>query len=465
MVSASVRLLLASLAALLALTVGGPAALAQAPLPQLDIIVPGSPEGGFDQNAQALARVLRFEGLVDDIRIRHSPGAGGLIALAHFVGEPEPAVPTIFIGGTAILGSVAQNRSVVSLDDLAPIAQLNRLALVVVARREGPVRNLSDLLALMRSQSERIEWVGGSTGSKDEMMLIALARSLGLPRDRFTFIANPGGGAVVGERLLQGHHLVAATSLEEFEDFANRDQFRIVAVSGSARIPGLDAPTLIEGGVDVVVDDWKGVFASRKTSPRDLARIRAVIERALASQAWQEELARQRWFPAPPPSQFPRSIEASKQEAEALAAYSAPNTRPDAVLREVIEGPWRSFLIAVAGMVVLVLVILVQGRIARQRKAEIRDRLRELEDMRGKAVQQASGEKQEIDRQLRVWLLSAAEIEIAWMILKGLQFKEIATARGTSERTVRQQAQTIYAKSGMANRTGFAAYFLESYRF
>lgn len=66
-----------------------------------------------------------------------------------------------------------------------------------------------------------------------------------------------------------------------------------------------------------------------------------------------------------------------------------------------------------------------------------------------------------IDQQLDAWNLTSAEKEIAFLLLKGLSFKEIAPVRGTSERTVRQQALAVYAKSGLAGRAELAAFFLE----
>ena len=66
-----------------------------------------------------------------------------------------------------------------------------------------------------------------------------------------------------------------------------------------------------------------------------------------------------------------------------------------------------------------------------------------------------------IDDQFAEWLLSPAEKEIGLLILKGLGFKEIASLRKTSERTVRQQARSIYAKAGLAGRIEFGAFFLE----
>jgi DNA-binding NarL/FixJ family response regulator len=66
-----------------------------------------------------------------------------------------------------------------------------------------------------------------------------------------------------------------------------------------------------------------------------------------------------------------------------------------------------------------------------------------------------------IDRQLARWELSAAEKEVALLLLKGLSHKEIAASRSVSEATVRQQAAAIYRKAGIAGRHDLAAFFLE----
>jgi DNA-binding NarL/FixJ family response regulator len=50
---------------------------------------------------------------------------------------------------------------------------------------------------------------------------------------------------------------------------------------------------------------------------------------------------------------------------------------------------------------------------------------------------------------------------VALLLLKGLSFKEIAQVRNASERTVRQQALAVYAKSGLGGRAELAAFFLE----
>ena len=80
---------------------------------------------------------------------------------------------------------------------------------------------------------------------------------------------------------------------------------------------------------------------------------------------------------------------------------------------------------------------------------------------RSKAYSQLAGIRAEMEQQFDEWGLTAVEREIALLILKGLNHKAIAHLRGTTEATTRQQAQSIYFKSGLPGKTAFTAYFLE----
>lgn len=66
-----------------------------------------------------------------------------------------------------------------------------------------------------------------------------------------------------------------------------------------------------------------------------------------------------------------------------------------------------------------------------------------------------------IDQQLTTWKLSAAEKEVAFLLLKGLSLKDVADVRQTTEKTARTQSIAIYAKSGVAGRSELSAFFLE----
>jgi DNA-binding CsgD family transcriptional regulator len=85
----------------------------------------------------------------------------------------------------------------------------------------------------------------------------------------------------------------------------------------------------------------------------------------------------------------------------------------------------------------------------------------ELSDERVRTAR-LSGELLAVMRdQFTSWGLSPSESEVALLLIKGLSMKEIAEARQVKEKTVRQQATGIYAKSGYAGRHELVAHFIE----
>jgi len=66
-----------------------------------------------------------------------------------------------------------------------------------------------------------------------------------------------------------------------------------------------------------------------------------------------------------------------------------------------------------------------------------------------------------IGNEFNNWQLTTSEREVGWFLLKGLSLKEIAVIRETLEKTVRQQASSIYKKAGLNGRHAFSAWFIE----
>ncbi|MFD2633137.1 helix-turn-helix transcriptional regulator [Idiomarina piscisalsi] len=60
------------------------------------------------------------------------------------------------------------------------------------------------------------------------------------------------------------------------------------------------------------------------------------------------------------------------------------------------------------------------------------------------------------------WKLSPSEQEVAVLLIKGLSFNEIAEVRSTKEKTVRQQASSVYAKSGLSGRNNLSAWLIDT---
>lgn len=114
----------------------------------------------------------------------------------------------------------------------------------------------------------------------------------------------------------------------------------------------------------------------------------------------------------------------------------------------------------------LVVVLSWQRMVSRKREGALTENLEAARQDAKRRAEEAEellkGLGEQIDKQFEKWALTSAEREVALLMLKGLRHKEIANIRGTSERTVRQQALTIYKKAHLDGRTDLAAYFLEN---
>lgn len=110
---------------------------------------------------------------------------------------------------------------------------------------------------------------------------------------------------------------------------------------------------------------------------------------------------------------------------------------------------------------------LLAGSFQRERE-EKRALVRDLEIARAEgrawresAQRHLAGLGEEIEKQFEKWQLTPAECEVGLLMLKGFSHRELASLRGTTEATVRHQAQAIYQKSALPGRSAFCAYFLE----
>jgi len=116
---------------------------------------------------------------------------------------------------------------------------------------------------------------------------------------------------------------------------------------------------------------------------------------------------------------------------------------------------------AVTGAVVLWFQLVRARSTNRALRADLTAAQADIEKFRADSQELLRGLGEAIDRQFDRWQLSPAEREVALLLLKGLSHKDVAECRSTSERTVRQQALSVYRKAGLAGRAELAAFFLE----
>lgn len=94
-------------------------------------------------------------------------------------------------------------------------------------------------------------------------------------------------------------------------------------------------------------------------------------------------------------------------------------------------------------------------------KVDVENLTQEKEEWKDETHQLLEGLSIKIEKQFDHWKLSPAEMDVGFLLLKGFSLKEIADLRSTKVKTVQQQSQSIYQKTGLASRSELAAFFLE----
>jgi len=456
---------------LLCLCLPGPAeaeAEAEPEFDELSILVPAEHGGGLDLTARALADVLQSSGAVKSVDLDYSPGAGGLIGLADFISSRKGEGNALMVGSLFTVGAVIPNRAAVTLLDSTPIARLTWDDTVIAVPANSRIHSASDLIEALSSVPDSVSWVGGSTGGVDQMLLLQLAKELGVASSRLHYTALPGGGEV-GTALLGGKYTAGLSGYSEFEDLVKEGKLRVLVVTSKGPWNDPDVPSFEELGLKIDRLNWRGVFAAPDIDSRQRATLIALIEAAVSSEEWQQSLEKYHWRDAFLTGREFSIFVQSEQERAASDFRALQNSGGgDGKVLERVLARRYVWAIALGILSILLLAILyfLQTN-ARHREAGLQDafeRATGMANLRAEELERAlAGIHAQIDSEFDNWQLSAAERDVALLMLKGLRFKDIADARGTSERTVRQQAQMVYRKSGLKGRSDLAAFFIEDF--
>lgn len=278
----------------LLLAVAGVVLAGQAWAADYKIMAPAAPGGGWDQTARSMQTALQDEKISSSVQVTNVPGAGGTIGLAQFVNQANGDPSQLIVGGYVMVGAILTNDSPVSLDQVTPIARLTGEYEAIVVPASSDITTMADLVAKLKADPGSVSWAGGSAGGTDHITAGLVAKAVGVDPSKINYIAYSGGGealaAILGSQVTAG-----ISGYSEFASQIEAGTLRLLGVSSDARLPGIDAPTFKEGGIDVSIQNWRMVAAAPGLSPEQTAAVNTDIEKMVKSATWQKTLADKGW--------------------------------------------------------------------------------------------------------------------------------------------------------------------------
>lgn len=282
------------------LAIAAPASVARAaasdfPSRPVVIMAPANPGGGWDQLARLMQLVIQQEKLSPvPVEVLNRGGAGGAIGLADLVSRRHGDPHMIMAAGSVMIGSTISQNSPFRVTDTQPLARLLIEHLIVAVPANSAYRTMESLVAAYRADPTAINWCGGSAGGVDHILVGLIAEAAGVPADKVSYVAYSGGGEA-SAAIMGGQVAAAVAGYGEWRALADAGHIRILATGAAERFGDRAIPTLKETGLNVVTDNWRGVFAPPGLTAQELAWWMALLEKMRSSATWREFLKRRDW--------------------------------------------------------------------------------------------------------------------------------------------------------------------------
>jgi putative tricarboxylic transport membrane protein len=241
-----------------------------------------------------MQREIERQRLAAPVQVENVPGAAGTIGLAQLVNGRRGDGRTLLVNGLVMLGAILWTASPVSTAQATPIARLTGEYEVVAVPAQSPHHDMQSLIGALRENPAGVSWGGGSAGGTDHILAGLIVAAAGVDPRRTNYIAFSGGGEAV-TALIGGQVTAGISGYSEFAAHIEGGRLRAIGVSAPRGRAVHDIPALVEQGLDVELENWRGVVAPPGLSSAARHALTAIVERMADSDAWRATLARFGW--------------------------------------------------------------------------------------------------------------------------------------------------------------------------
>ncbi len=276
------RTALAWMAGAAAIATGrGPATAQDFSGKQIRIIVGLVPGGATDVMARLIAQKLG-ESLKTAAIVENRPGGLFIPALRDLTASPADGHTLFMISTSVLVTQPIHPDYPFDLRKMTPITEVASGPLILVARKDLPIRSVADLIDFAKKNPEKLSFgSGGGTGSSFYLATELLKMKTGI---RPTHVPYKGAAAALND-LLGGHIDLMFDAMPVMSEQVKAGAVTPLAVTGAKRSPALpNVPTFAEAGVaDFEVAGWFGLLAPPNTPPDIAQKLRDEVAKAVAS--------------------------------------------------------------------------------------------------------------------------------------------------------------------------------------
>jgi tripartite-type tricarboxylate transporter receptor subunit TctC len=250
------------------------------PTRPVELINPFAAGGAADIQARKLAEIISRD-LGQPMVVRNVVGAGGAIAYNE-VNRARPDGHTLIWYSGAINTLAARKQVPFDFRAFEPVAGVGIETVSIVVGKNAPWKDLRELITYAQKNPGKLTMGNSGMGSVTHMVPLSMAARAGIQITHVPFGAGLAVAALMGGKIDSSSQHPA-----EVLSQVRAGEVRVLAVSSEKRI-GIwpEVPTLIESGVNLEFDQWRGIAAPKGTPATVIERLSALVKRAVESKEW-----------------------------------------------------------------------------------------------------------------------------------------------------------------------------------
>jgi tripartite-type tricarboxylate transporter receptor subunit TctC len=252
----------------------------------IKLIVPYPPGGNTDIVARIYGQKLS-ERIGQPIIFDNRGGASGTVGVGIAAKSPNDGYTIVIgdVGSLVVANHAIPTRPYDAMKDLAPIALVSSVSILVSVHPKSPYNNFEELLKRARAQPGKITFGTSGIGSPSHMAMELLQS---MTNTDFMHIPFKGGAqavtAMIGE---QTDFLVDGTAFAQVKG----GRLKAIAVTGP-RLPGLpDTPGIGENVKGFEFTNWWGILAPAGTPADVISRLNDEFKQIAALPEIRERLS------------------------------------------------------------------------------------------------------------------------------------------------------------------------------
>jgi tripartite-type tricarboxylate transporter receptor subunit TctC len=246
-------------------------------------IVVGFGAGGLGDITSRIVAQKMADSLGKPVMVENMPGAGGQnAAVAVARSAPDGHTLLLVSGQNAASPALFKSLPYDLATDFAMIATVGVFDLVLVVRKDSPIRNVQDLIAAAKREPGKFNIATISFGSIQNLSALLFTSLTGL---NVTIVPFRTTGEVQAA-LIAGQVQVSFETLPGVIDqVRSGGLLRALAISSAERRPFLpDVPTVAESGVpDFKLVSWNGYVVAARTPPEIVQTLNRELGKVVAA--------------------------------------------------------------------------------------------------------------------------------------------------------------------------------------